>query len=69
MLGSGRPSVTVAAGALQRAEIIEYSRGVVKILNREALEHAACECYAVIRRITAQNGFNYPAFSPARREK
>jgi CRP-like cAMP-binding protein len=56
MLGSGRPSVTVAAGALQRGRIIEYTRGMVKILNRKALENAACECYAVIRRITAYNG-------------
>ena len=56
MLGSGRPSVTVAAGALQRAGIIEYTRGMVKILNRKALESAACECYEAIRRITGYNG-------------
>lgn len=66
MLGSGRPSVTVAAGALQRAGIIEYSRGVVKILNRKALESAACECYAVIRHITAHNGVGHPSNFPAR---
>jgi CRP-like cAMP-binding protein len=52
MLGSGRPSVTVAAGALQRAGIIEYTRGIVRILRRSALEQAACECYQAIRRIT-----------------
>jgi CRP-like cAMP-binding protein len=51
MLGSGRPSVTVAAGLLQRAGVIEYTRGAVKILNRGALESAACECYDAIRRI------------------
>ena len=51
MLGSGRPSVTVAAGALQKASIIEYTRGVVKILNRRSLERTACECYEAIRRI------------------
>ena len=53
MLGSGRPSVTVAAGSLQRAGTIEYTRGTVKILNRAGLEAAACECYAAIRRISS----------------
>ncbi|PYX58076.1 MAG: Crp/Fnr family transcriptional regulator [Acidobacteria bacterium] len=56
MLGSGRPSVTVAAGGLQKAGIIEYTRGVVTIRNRKGLERAACECYRAIRRITAYNG-------------
>jgi CRP-like cAMP-binding protein len=51
MLGSGRPSVTVAAGTLQRAGLIEYTRGVVKVLSRSGLEDAACECYEAIRRI------------------
>ena len=49
MLGAGRPSVTLAAGALQKAGIIRYTRGKVNILNRPALEAAACECYRVIR--------------------
>jgi len=51
MLGSGRPSVTVAAGALQRAGLIEYTRGMVKVLSRPGLEGASCECYEAIRRI------------------
>jgi CRP-like cAMP-binding protein len=51
MLGSGRPSVTVAAGTLQRAGLIEYTRGMVKVLSRSGLEDAACECYEAIRRI------------------
>jgi CRP-like cAMP-binding protein len=51
MLGSGRPSVTVAAGMLQRSGAIEYTRGAVKILNRRGLEAAACECYEAIRKI------------------
>lgn len=51
MLGSGRPSVTVAAGTLQRAGLIEYTRGMVKVLSRPGLEDAACECYDAIRRI------------------
>jgi CRP-like cAMP-binding protein len=50
MLGTDRPSVTLAAGVFQRREMIRYSRGAVKILNREQLESAACECYGVIQR-------------------
>ena len=49
MLGTDRPSVTVAAGMLQREGIIEYTRGSVRILNRKHLESFACECYAVIK--------------------
>jgi CRP-like cAMP-binding protein len=48
MLGVRRASVTIAAGALQRAGMIEYSRGEISILNRAALEEIACEDYAVI---------------------
>ncbi|MGC1485043.1 MAG: Crp/Fnr family transcriptional regulator [Candidatus Acidiferrum sp.] len=49
MLGTDRPSVSKAAGLFQRMNIIKYSRGAVKILNRSALEDQACECYAVIQ--------------------
>ena len=49
MLGTDRPSVTVAAGILQREGIIEYTRGSVRILNRKKLESFACECYALIK--------------------
>jgi CRP-like cAMP-binding protein len=49
MLGTRRPSVTIAAGILQRAGIITYTRGNVTILSRPALEAAACECYQLIR--------------------
>ncbi len=49
MLGTDRPSVTVAAGVLQREGIIEYTRGSVRILNRKKLEWFACECYALIK--------------------
>ncbi len=48
MLGTRRTSVTVAAGMLQRAGLIAYSRGCVKIENREGLKDAACECYQVV---------------------
>jgi CRP-like cAMP-binding protein len=48
MLGTRRSSVTVAAGILQRAGIIDYRRGKVHVLNRQKLEEAACECHPVI---------------------
>jgi CRP-like cAMP-binding protein len=49
MLGTGRPSVSLAAGALENAGLIENLRGSVRILNRKSLEEAACECYGVIQ--------------------
>jgi CRP-like cAMP-binding protein len=49
MLGTGRPSVSLAAGILQKANIIENLRGTVRILNRIELESAACECYRAIQ--------------------
>lgn len=49
MLGTGRPSVSLAAGTLETAGLIENFRGSVKILNRKSLEQAACECYGVIQ--------------------
>lgn len=45
MLGVTRPTVTVVAGALQKAGLIHYHRGRVGILNRKGLESASCECY------------------------
>ena len=50
MLGTDRPSVSLAAGELQKARIIEYNRGSVKIVNRPELEKVSCECYGVIQR-------------------
>jgi CRP-like cAMP-binding protein len=49
MLGTGRPSVSLAAGVLESAGLIENLRGTVKILNRKGLEETACECYGVIQ--------------------
>jgi CRP-like cAMP-binding protein len=45
MLGTRRASVTVAAGILQKAGLITYTRGQVTIKDRPGLESAACECY------------------------
>ena len=49
MLAVRRATVTEAAGALQAQELIRYRRGIVAVLDREGLERAACECYALVR--------------------
>jgi CRP-like cAMP-binding protein len=48
MLGGRRESVTVAAGRLQDAGLIHYSRGQIKILDRNGLEAVVCECYRIV---------------------
>jgi CRP-like cAMP-binding protein len=50
MLGVRREGVTEAAGKLQRAGIIKYSRGRIRVLDRPRLELMACECYEVVRK-------------------
>ncbi len=50
MLGSTRPTVTIVAGALQKAGIITYTHGRIRILNRKGLEKASCECYSTVKR-------------------
>jgi hypothetical protein len=45
MLGSQRTTVNEAAQGLQKAGAIAYSRGRITVLDRAALERAACECY------------------------
>jgi CRP-like cAMP-binding protein len=54
MLGTDRPSLTVAAGVMQRLRLISYTRGSVKILERRKLENFACECYGIIRQYNGE---------------
>jgi CRP-like cAMP-binding protein len=49
MLGVRREVVNKAAGSLQTGKLIHYSRGIITILDRPALEAKACECYAIIK--------------------
>ena len=58
MLGTDRPSVTLAAGALKKDEAIKYGRGTVHIINRKKLETAACECYRVVQQLNGHLGLN-----------
>jgi CRP-like cAMP-binding protein len=50
MLGAHRQSVTLAASNLQRSGLIRYSRGKLRILDRQGLEEASCGCYRAIQR-------------------
>lgn len=58
MLGTDRPTVTLAAGILQDKQAIEYTRGEVLILSRTKLEESACECYGVIQQYNHEIGLN-----------
>ena len=49
MLGVRRTSVTEVAVKMQEAGAISYSRGIIKIINREKLREISCECYDTLR--------------------
>jgi len=50
MLGVRREGVTEAAGKLQVAGLIRYSRGHIAVLDRAGIERRCCECYSVVKR-------------------
>lgn len=54
LLGVPRTNVTMTAGDLQRAGLIEYKRGTVTIINEKDLEKAACDCYKILRNATGE---------------
>ena len=49
MLGVARPIVSLTAGTLQKAGLIEYKMGHITILDLEGLKAAACDCYEIVR--------------------
>jgi CRP-like cAMP-binding protein len=49
MLGVNRKSVTLAVQLMQREGLITYHRGKMKVLDRQGLESASCECYAIVK--------------------
>jgi len=49
MLGHERNRLTLNAGELKSKGLIEYGRGRIRIIDREGLEAAACECYRIVK--------------------
>jgi CRP-like cAMP-binding protein len=54
MLGVHRPAVSLVASELSERGLLRYRRGAVSIIDREGLEAASCECYAIARRSVDQ---------------
>jgi CRP-like cAMP-binding protein len=54
MLGARRQTVSIIAGTLQKAGLITYRRGDVRILDRKGLEEGSCECYQLMKRFYDQ---------------
>jgi CRP-like cAMP-binding protein len=49
IMGANRTSITLAAQSLKNQGLISYRRGMMQVRDREGLEAASCECYAVVR--------------------
>jgi CRP-like cAMP-binding protein len=61
MLGVTRSSVTLTAKRLQQAGLISYSRGVVRIADRDDMLDTCCECYGAINaHINRLSGWSPP---------
>lgn len=56
MLGTDRPTVTIAAGHLQDRRAIEYVPGAVRVVNHHKLQESACECYGVVQQFNGELG-------------
>ncbi len=66
MLGVRREGVTEAAGRLQRAGLIHYSRGHIEVRDRPGLERTVCECYAVVKKEVDRLLSDIPRHHPVR---
>ena len=66
MLGVRREGVAEAAGKLQRAGLIRYSRGRITVLDRPRLEQATCECYAGVKKEFDRLLSDFPLGDPFR---
>lgn len=49
MLGTGRPTVTLALDSLRKKNLIEYSRGQIRIIDHDGMEAQTCECYRIVK--------------------
>ncbi|HXZ81180.1 MAG TPA: Crp/Fnr family transcriptional regulator [Terriglobales bacterium] len=56
MLGTDRPSVSLAARDLQKKQVIDYSRGDLRVIDRKGLEGLSCECYSVLQQLNGEVG-------------
>jgi CRP-like cAMP-binding protein len=68
MLGTQRTTVSIIAGALQRADLIRYRHGEVRIVDREGLKSAACDCYRIVHKLHS-NLYALPWDQDAKRGK
>jgi CRP-like cAMP-binding protein len=64
MLGSTRSTMSIAAAQLKHEKLIEYTRGVIRILDEKGLQDKACECYAVVENYL-DNYMQYDSGIPA----
>jgi CRP-like cAMP-binding protein len=51
LLGVRRQTVSLIAGTLQRAGFLSYRRGILRVLDREGLQSACCECYQAMKHL------------------